>query len=256
MPDAQNNRERPQAKKPSKCLSGQSYGETLAKEPLWLPATRGLKKGSDRAITPGAEAVCIPTHLAPQGPRKPSGCTTFTLNSHWGRAATGKKMSCACVCRGTSVVSTLCDSVDCGLPGFSVRERGLSRQEYWSILADTGCLTLLEHCISCCPSRQLPWVPGAAWPPATQAAAPPPHLALTEANPSPPGQPQRSVRGHPREVRWTVTPSEGKDYDSSDSRKTSIILMFWLVPWMLLDFFFPSPPPIFCSCQFYWHYEI
>ena len=30
---------------------------------------------------------------------------------------------------------------------------------------------------------------------------------------------QHSVRGHTREVRWTVTPREGKDSDSSDSRK-------------------------------------
>ena len=29
-------------------------------------------------------------------PRKPSGCTTFMLNSHWGRAATGKKVLCLC----------------------------------------------------------------------------------------------------------------------------------------------------------------
>ena len=35
-----------------------------------------------------------------------------------------------------------------------------------------------------------------------------------------------SVGGHPREVRWTVTPSEGKDSDSSDSRKTFINFMF------------------------------
>ena len=28
---------------------------------------------------------------------------------------------------------------------------------------------------------------------------------------------QHSAGGHPREVRWTVTPSEGKDSDSSDS---------------------------------------
>ena len=34
---------------------------------------------------------------------------------------------------------------------------------------------------------------------------------------------QYSVRGHPREF---VTLSEGKDSDSSDSRKTLIILMF------------------------------
>ena len=35
-----------------------------------------------------------------------------------------------------------------------------------------------------------------------------------------------SVGGYPREVRWTVTPREGKDSDSSDSRKTFITLMF------------------------------
>ena len=32
VPDAPNNREGPQAREPSKCLNGQSYGETLAKE--------------------------------------------------------------------------------------------------------------------------------------------------------------------------------------------------------------------------------
>jgi len=37
---------------------------------------------------------------------------------------------------------------------------------------------------------------------------------------------QHSVGGHPREVRLTVTPREGKDSGSSDSRKTYIILMF------------------------------
>ena len=37
---------------------------------------------------------------------------------------------------------------------------------------------------------------------------------------------QHSVGGHPREVRWAVTPSNGKESDSSDSRKTLIILMF------------------------------
>ena len=37
---------------------------------------------------------------------------------------------------------------------------------------------------------------------------------------------QHSVGGHPREGRWTVAPSEGKDPDSSDSRKTYIIFMF------------------------------
>jgi len=37
---------------------------------------------------------------------------------------------------------------------------------------------------------------------------------------------QHSVGGHPREAKWAVTPREGKDCDSSDSRKTFIILIF------------------------------
>ena len=34
---------------------------------------------------------------------------------------------------------------------------------------------------------------------------------------------QHSVGGRLREVSWTVTPSEGKDSESSDSRKTFIM---------------------------------
>ena len=66
---------------------------------------------------------------------------------------------------------------------------GFSRQEYWSLLTNTGCHTLLEHYISCCPSHQHPLLV-LSEPLPTQAAAPPPHLALTGANPRPPGQPQ------------------------------------------------------------------
>ena len=39
---------------------------------------------------------------------------------------------------------------------------------------------------------------------------------------------QHSV-GHHREVRWTVTPREGKDSDSSDSRKTFIIIIILFI---------------------------
>ena len=44
------------------------------------------------------------------------------------------------------------------------------------------------------------------------------------------------------EVRWTVTPSEGKDSDASDSRKTFIILYFILFDLFCRFFqnFFPS----------------
>ena len=85
----------------------------------------------------------------------------------------------------------LCSPIDCGLPGLSVR--GFSRQEYRSALANTGCHTLLEHSISCYPSCQLPWTPGAARTPVTQAVASPPHLGFTGENPSPPGQPQEQT---------------------------------------------------------------
>ena len=76
------------------CLNGQSYGERLAKEAFRSPVTRGSKKDSDRAITPAEEAARVPAHLEP----------TESLQ-------VGSLQSCP----------TLCDPVDCGLPGFSVR---------------------------------------------------------------------------------------------------------------------------------------
>ena len=89
-----------------------------------------------------------------QGPHKPSSCATFMLNCHWDRSVTGQK-SFASMCTGSlRSCPTLCDPVDCGLPGFSVG--GFSRQEYWSVLANTGCHILQEHYFSCCPSPQLP----------------------------------------------------------------------------------------------------
>ena len=129
-----------------------------------------------------------------QGPHKPSSFATFTLISHWLRVATmrgGGWILCLCA-QGRFDPVWLCNPVNCGLPGFSVM--GFSRQEYWGILANTGCHTFLEHYIPFCPSRQLPWVPSAAETPVT--AAPPPHLALTGANPSLPGQ--CSLRSKPQ----------------------------------------------------------
>ena len=59
-----------------------------------------------------------------QGPRKPSSCATFMLNSHWGTAATGKRSLASMSIGLLWKCPTLCDLVDCGMPGFSVRERG------------------------------------------------------------------------------------------------------------------------------------
>ena len=85
---------------------------------------------------------------------------------------------------------TLSDPTDSSPPGSSVHGIFQARVLEWGAIAFSG-HTLLEHCISCYPSHQPPRVPGAARIPVTQAAAPPPHLALTGATPGPPGQPQK-----------------------------------------------------------------
>ena len=105
-----------------------------------------LKKDSDRSITPVAEAVHVPAHLVLPETHKPSSCATFTLNSHWDRDATGKKKSCVYAHRVTLTFLTLSDSLrPCRLwPARLLCQGGeFSRQEYWSILANTGCHTLL-----------------------------------------------------------------------------------------------------------------
>ena len=65
-----------------------------------------------------------------QGPHKPSSCATFTLNSHWGRAATGKVL-CQCTQGPFGSVRLFVNlrTVACqaSLSG------GFSRQEYWSM---------------------------------------------------------------------------------------------------------------------------
>ena len=97
--DLPNNREGPQAREPSMCLNRVGWGEAMEK--VWPkrpsdPQLQGAQKKTDRAIVSVAEAVHTRCH---QGPYKPSNCTTFTLNSPWGRAATGKK-SLMSMCAG------------------------------------------------------------------------------------------------------------------------------------------------------------
>ena len=89
------------------------------------------------------------------------------------------KKSCVYARRVTSVVSDFLPSCRLWPDRLLCQRRRFSGQEYWSVSANTGCHTLLEHYTSCCPSHQLPWVPGAARTPVAQAAVPPPYLALT-----------------------------------------------------------------------------
>ena len=76
------------------------------------------------------------------GPHKQSSNALFMLHSHWGRAATGKK-SCICVHRVASVKSDSLRPCRLWPTRFLYQGGGFSRQEYWSILANTGCHTLL-----------------------------------------------------------------------------------------------------------------
>ena len=132
-------------------------------------------------------------------------------------------MSCIYACAVASAVTffVIMWTVACQV-SLSV---GFSRQEYWSLLANTGCHTLLEHCISCSPSHQVPWVPGAARSPATQAATPPLYLALNEADPSPPGQPQEQTpMDDPHaegeiKSKWKPRGSVAKEEDSKPSHE-------------------------------------
>ena len=113
------------------------------------------------------------------------------LNSHWDRATTGKKNLASMHAGSLQSFPTLCYLADCGLPGFSVK--GVLQARTLECIGQYWLPYLWEHYTSYYPSHQPPWVPGAARNPATQAAAPHPHLGLTGADPSPPGQPQEQT---------------------------------------------------------------
>ena len=151
MPEGHNNREGPQAREPSKCLNGWSYRERPAKEAFSSPATGGSKKDSERAITPAAEAVHVPAHLAPPGSLQAK--QPHHLHEQLSLGQSGHRQKSLVFMHAGSLRScpTLSIPVDCGLPGF---RGGFSRQEYWSALANTGFHTLLEHYISCYSSSQ------------------------------------------------------------------------------------------------------
>ena len=138
------------------------------------------------------------------------------LNSHWGRAATGKK-SCVYACRVISVMSASLQLCRLWPARLLCQGGDFPRQKYWSVLANTGCHTLLEHYISCCPSRQLPssWcyrnpsdpsscttsTPGPHW------GRPKPSRAASGANPS--GHPHAEVEIKPQlKLRVSVSKEE------------------------------------------------
>ena len=123
-----------------------------------MPATRGSKKDSDRAITSAAEAVHVPAHLVLPGSLQAKQLCHLHAQLLLGQSChKQKKEILASMCTG-SLWSCLTLQPCRRWPArLLCQGEGFSRQEYWSLLANTGCHTLLEHSISCCSSRQIPW---------------------------------------------------------------------------------------------------
>ena len=110
--------------------------------------TIDVKKIVATAVRVGATGVVV-SHCQEAVP--PS-CSTLT----GAEMPQAKKTSCIYVCRVASVVSDSLQSYRLWPARLLCQGEGFSRQEYWSVLANTGCHTLLEHYISCCPGCQLP----------------------------------------------------------------------------------------------------
>ena len=187
-------------------LSGRSYKD-WPKRPSDRQIQEAGKKDLGRAITPGAEAVRVPAHSAlpgsPQAKQPHHLHAQLSLGQSCHRPKK-KEKNFVSICAGSLLSSsTLWDAVECGLPGFSVGGALQARilecsGQYW-----------LPH-----PSRELyfllpqPPTPliGAARTPATQATSPPPHLAVTRAGPSPPGQPQVQTPRAKAEIKPQLKP--------------------------------------------------
>ena len=103
-----------------------------------------------------AEAVCVLAHLAlPESPQVKQLCHLYAQLS-LGQSCHRQKKSLASIHAGSLwLCPTLCDPVDCGLPGFSVRD-GVLQARIPERIGHTGCHTLLEHYISYCPSQNTP----------------------------------------------------------------------------------------------------
>ena len=158
-----------------------------------MPATKGSKKDSVRAITPVAEAVHVPAHLAP--PVSPLARQLRHLHSQLslGQSCHRQEKSCSYTRRVTSVVSDSLRPSRLWPARLLCQGGGFSRQGYWSILANTGCHTFLEHYISCYSSSQPTQYLNPCNSSSCITSRGKPHRgkqALTGANPSPPGQPQ------------------------------------------------------------------
>ena len=154
MTDVPNYRVGPQPGGPCYVLEWAELWRKTGQRGLLIASYKRLKKDSDRAITPAAEAAHVPAHLVLPGSPQAKQLRHLHAQLSLGQSCHRQKSLASIHAGSLWSCPTLRDLVDYGLPGFSVG--GFSRQEYWSILANNGCHTLLEHYVSCCPSHQFP----------------------------------------------------------------------------------------------------
>ena len=98
-----------------------------------------MKKDSDRAITPAMEAVFVPKHLVLPGSLQAKQVHSLHAQLLLGQSCHRQKEKKSFVFMHAGSLRfclTLCDPVDCGLPGFSVGEGVLQADigAYWPIL--------------------------------------------------------------------------------------------------------------------------
>ena len=129
-------------------------GRKTGQRGLLIASYQRLEKRLCRAITPAAEAGCVPAPLVPPGPLQTKQPCHLHAQLSRGQSCHRQKKSCIYARRVASAVSSSLRT--CRLWPARLPSGEFSRQEYWSVWANTGRHPLLEHCTSCCPSRQLP----------------------------------------------------------------------------------------------------
>ena len=93
--------------------------------------------------------MSLPSRLH-QSPCIPGSCINFILNLHWGRAATGKKYLASTHAGSLQLCPIICDPVNRGLPGFSVRKGGSPSKNtgvYWQTLVPIHFSVQFSHSI-------------------------------------------------------------------------------------------------------------
>ena len=116
-------------------------------------------KKTDRAITPAAEAVHVPARLSPPGSLHSRQLHQFHTQPSLGQSCHRQKMSCIYALKIASVVSNYLWPSELWPARLLCQGGRFSRQEYWSILTNTGCHTLLSsvQSLSCIWLFATPW---------------------------------------------------------------------------------------------------